>query len=80
MQGEPFSGQGVDECWIDECRGRDVSRVEGGDAGLPKMLEDLAGRFRGMDKIRASRAAWIELGTLVLFDFCGSDARQDRLL
>ena len=58
MQGEPFASQGVDECWIDERRCRDVPWVERCDPGLPKMVEHLAGGFRRLEKIWASRATW----------------------
>ena len=80
MQGESFASQGVDECLIDECRGRDVSRVQRCNPGLPKMLEDAAGRFRRLEKIWASRATWIEDRSLAVGGLYGSDARQDHLL
>ena len=75
----PFASQGIDKCWVDECRSRDVLRAERGNAGLPKMLEDLARRFRGVDKIWAGGATWIEVESLVLGDFCGFDTGQDHL-
>ena len=50
MQGGPFASQGVDGRRVDERRGGGVLWVEGRDPSLPEVLEDPAGRFRGLRK------------------------------
>ena len=80
MQGKSFASYGVDECWIDECRSRDISRAERCNPSLPKVLEDLTGRFHGLKIIWACRATWREVGSIVFGGFRGSNTRQDHLL
>ena len=81
MQGEPFTSYGVEECWVDECRSRNVPWVERCDPGLPKMFEKLTGGFRGLVKIWTRRATWILVGPLAVSSgLCSSDTRKYHLL